>query len=95
MEGASGAETPETTRRRLRMRSIRRGIKEMDLILTAYSGARLPAMDADALALYDRLLSENDHDLYAWISGQSAPPEPYAALVAEIAAGAQGVARPA
>lgn len=94
MEASTGAETLETARRRLRMRSIRRGIKEMDLILTAYSGERLSAMDAGALALYDRLLSENDHDLYAWISGQSAAPAEYVSLIAEIAAGAEGVARP-
>ncbi len=95
MQDHAAPEPLETQRRRLRMRSIRRGIKEMDLILTAYSGARLPDMDAAALALYDRLLSENDHDLYAWISGQSAAPAEYAALIADIAAGARGVARPA
>ena len=36
-------------RKRLYMRSIRRGIKEMDLILTSYADARLPAMEEAAL----------------------------------------------
>jgi antitoxin CptB len=46
------------------------------------------------LALYDSLLSENDHDLYVWIAGQAVAPERYAGLVARIAEGAAGVAMP-
>ena len=71
-------------RKRLYMRSIRRGIKEMDLILTSYADARLAQMDEDALTLYDQFLGENDHDLYQWVTAQTATPEPYAALVADI-----------
>tara|TARA_R110002049_G_scaffold23781_6_gene84753 strand:+ start:141910 stop:142182 length:273 start_codon:yes stop_codon:yes gene_type:complete len=70
--------------KRLHMRSMRRGIKEMDLILSAYAGDRLAGMDAAGLALYDQMLNENDHDLYLWVSGQAAGPEKYAALVADI-----------
>ncbi|NBD28710.1 MAG: succinate dehydrogenase assembly factor 2 [Alphaproteobacteria bacterium] len=76
-----------TRRKRLYMRSIRRGIKEMDLVLTRYADAHLARMDAGQLDLYDRLLSENDHDLYQWVSGQAAPPEAYAAMIAEISEG--------
>jgi antitoxin CptB len=71
--------------RRLSMRANRRGIKEMDIILGRYAGARLAMMDAGALDLFDALLSENDHDLYQWVTGQSAPPGHYAPLVADIA----------
>lgn len=88
------SEAIETRRKRLYMRSIRRGIKEMDLILGAYAETALPAMDADALDAYEALLAENDHDLYQWISGQRPAPGPHAALVAEIAAGATGVTAP-
>ncbi len=87
-------EPHETKVRRLYMRSIRRGIKEMDLILQAFAEARLGKMTDVELLLYDRLLSENDHDIYGWIAGQMPPPERYAALVAEIAEGAKGVTRP-
>jgi antitoxin CptB len=79
------AEDHETRLRRLRLRSMRRGIKEMDLILSAFA-AGLDRMPPDEVALYDRLLEENDIDLLAWVTGQRAAPAPYAALVARIAA---------
>lgn len=85
-------ETPEHRIKRLAMRSMRRGIKEMDLILSAFAAAHLRGMDAAGLDLYDQLLEENDHDLYAWVNGQAAPSARYAGLIEQIAAMAQGVA---
>ncbi|SDN46794.1 antitoxin CptB [Lutimaribacter pacificus] len=70
--------------KRLHMRSMRRGTKEMDMILIRYCGARLDALAAAELDLYDALLSENDQDLYQWVSGQAAPPGRFAALVDDI-----------
>ena len=78
------AEAPEHRIKRLQMRSMRRGIKEMDLILSAYAEARLPQMDDAGLTLYDQMLNENDHDLYLWVSGQAEAPAEYAALIADI-----------
>ncbi|WP_238364340.1 succinate dehydrogenase assembly factor 2 [Mesobacterium pallidum] len=66
------------------MRSMRRGIKEMDLLLVAYSAAQLSGMDDATLDLYDRLLHENDQDLYAWVTGRVPAPVEYGAMVAEI-----------
>ena len=80
------AETAEDRLKRLRMRSWRRGTKEMDLVLGPYADARLAAMDEPTLALYDRLLTENDQDLLPWVLGQTPPPPDYGALLAEIAA---------
>ncbi|UOA14145.1 MULTISPECIES: succinate dehydrogenase assembly factor 2 [Sulfitobacter] len=77
-------EVHEHRLKRLQMRSMRRGIKEMDLILSAYAEARLPQMDDAGLTLYDQMLNENDHDLYLWVSGQAEAPADYAALVADI-----------
>ncbi len=77
-------EVHEHRLKRLQMRSMRRGIKEMDLILSAYAEARLPQMDDAGLTLYDQMLNENDHDLYLWVSGQAEAPAEYAALVADI-----------
>lgn len=71
--------------KRLYMRSIRRGIKEMDLILTAYAGAQLARMDDDQIALYDALLNENDQDLYQWVTGQVQAPDPFRDMIADIA----------
>ena len=62
------------------MRSMRRGIKEMDLLLMAYCEANLAAMDTATLDLYDQMLHENDQDLYQWVTGQVATPAPYEKL---------------
>lgn len=80
------SEPCEIRLKRLHMRSMRRGIKEMDMILSRYAAARLAGMDDPALALYERLLDENDQDLYQWVSGQAVPPAEMAALVRDISA---------
>ncbi len=79
-------ETRAVRVKRLAMRSMRRGIKEMDLILSAYADDMLARMSPEALDLYDRLLNENDHDLYQWVTGQVAPSEPYGDMIADIQA---------
>ncbi|MDW4499664.1 succinate dehydrogenase assembly factor 2 [Sulfitobacter sp. D35] len=66
------------------MRSMRRGIREMDLILDAYAGRNLGGMDAEGLDRFEALLDESDHDLYQWISGQTPAPGPHAALIDDI-----------
>lgn len=71
--------------KRLRMRSIRRGIREMDLILGRFAETALGDLSEDELQLYDALLSENDHDLYQWVTGQAAAPDRFAALIGRIA----------
>jgi len=81
-------------RKRLHMRSIRRGIKEMDLILMGFSKTHLATLDAPRLQVYDRLLSENDHDLYQWVNGQSVEPSAYTELMDLIRAGAVGITKP-
>jgi antitoxin CptB len=79
-------ETAAHRLKRMHMRSIRRGIKEMDLILGHFAVHALPGLDPADLDLYDALLAEPDQDLYTWVSGQVAPPDHYAALIARIAA---------
>jgi len=83
--------------KRLRMRSWRRGIKEMDLILGPFSDEALSSLSAEELELYEALLSENDHDLYQWItarigknSAQPSGPVSYGALLDLIASHAAG-----
>ena len=87
-------EARETRVKRLSMRSMRRGMREMDLILQAYAAAHLDRMDEDGLAAYDRLLDESDQDLYRWISGAAPPPDRYADQISAIAAEARGVSAP-
>lgn len=70
--------------KRMKMRSMRRGIKEMDLILQRFAEGHLDVMDEAGLDLYDALLNENDHDLYQWVSGQTKAPDPYGDLIDQI-----------
>lgn len=68
----------------LRMRSWRRGIREMDLILGPFADRSLERMDDETLDLYQRLLEENDQDLYRWATDATPPPAHYAALISGI-----------
>lgn len=78
-------EPRDTRLKRLRMRSMRRGIKEMDIILLRFADTRMEALDPAGLDLYDALLWENDQDLYQWVTGQTPAPEQYENLIEEIA----------
>ena len=78
-------ETHDIRLKRLTMRSMRRGTKEMDILLSRFAEARLAAMPPAELDVYEALLEENDQDLYRWVSGQDQAPGPLRALVAEIA----------
>ena len=77
-------ETREHKIKRLTMRSMRRGIKEMDLILMHYAKDKLSGMSDDSLDHYDALLNENDQDLYQWCSGQVPPASEFTDLIADI-----------
>ena len=79
-------EDAENRLKRLRLRSWRRGIREMDLILGGWADARLAGLDGSDLDLYEALLAENDHDLYGWITGRETAPERFSALVTRISA---------
>jgi len=83
-------ETHEHRLKRMRMRSWRRGTKEMDLILGPFADTRLGDLERGELDLFDRLLNENDHDIYQWMSGQQPAPAEFAALVGKVAAGFSG-----
>lgn len=80
----SKAEMAEHRQKRMRMRSWRRGTKEMDMILGPYADAHLAGMGDAELDLYDALLGENDQDIYPWITGAAPTPARFAALIAVI-----------
>jgi antitoxin CptB len=80
------AETRETRLRRLNMRSMRRGTKEMDILLMRYTATRLSALTDAELNAYEALLDENDQDLYQWISGQRASPDEHSEMIKDIVA---------
>ncbi|MGH1423512.1 MAG: succinate dehydrogenase assembly factor 2 [Pseudooceanicola sp.] len=81
----TGTETAEHRLKRLKMRSMRRGIKEMDILLVRYCDAELANLSAADLDTYDALLWENDQDLLTWVTGQVPAPDRYAGMIAHIA----------
>ncbi|MEM0948672.1 MAG: succinate dehydrogenase assembly factor 2 [Pseudomonadota bacterium] len=78
-------ETREVRLKRLKIRSWRRGTKEMDLILGGWSDAHLATLGDGDLNLYEAVLEENDHDLYQWVTGRAAAPEALRPLLDRIA----------
>lgn len=83
-------ETNEARLKRMAMRSWRRGMKEMDLILGPYADAHLAEMSEDRLIVFDKLLEENDQDLLPWVLGQHPAPAYLSDLILEIGSYARG-----
>lgn len=75
------SETPEHRLKRLRMRSWRRGTKEMDMVLGPYADTQIAKLSPDALDAYESMLDETDLDLYVWVSGQAASPTEHADFI--------------
>ena len=71
-------------RKRLKMRSMRRGIKEMDLILKSFADFNLNLMSELELENFENLLLENDQDLYQWSTGQVNPKKEFVDLIEDI-----------
>ena len=74
----------EARLKKLRMRSWRRGMKEMDLILGPFADAQLLGLSPDVLDAYERLLDENDQDLYLWVTGAVPCPEALQPMISRI-----------
>ena len=74
----------EIKRKKLKMRSMRRGIKEMDLILKNFADVNLNSMSELELENFENLLLENDQDLYQWSTGQVDPKKEFVGLIQDI-----------
>lgn len=79
-------EDRETRLKRLRMRSWHRGIKEMDLILGGFADSEMANLSPEELDAHEMMMSENDHDLYQWVSGQSEVPPEISSAIARVTA---------
>lgn len=77
-------ETHDIRLRRLRMRSWRRGTKEMDLILGGFADRCLAGLTAGELDRHEALMEEADQDLYAWISGATPLPAQHREAIARV-----------
>ena len=71
-------------RKRLLIRSWRRGTKELDLILGRFSSDNVGKLKMAELDLYERLLSNDDHIIYGWLFGKEESPEIFHSLIKQI-----------
>tara|TARA_R110002124_G_scaffold27046_2_gene96797 strand:+ start:6775 stop:7062 length:288 start_codon:yes stop_codon:yes gene_type:complete len=85
----------EARLKRMMMRSMRRGTKEMDILMMRFASAHLHELSDGELDSYDLVLDQNDQDLYQWVTGQIAAPPEIAPMIARISetAAADPVAR--
>ncbi len=77
-------ETPENRLKRLRLRSWRRGMKEMDLLFGRFADSQLVALSLDELDQYEQLMAESDQELYQWLTGQTKFPEVHCEIIEKI-----------
>ncbi len=77
-------EVREMRVKRLRHRSWRRGVREADLLLGPFADEALADLDDGLLDAYERLLEENDWDIYYWVAGAIEAPAEHAPLIARL-----------
>ena len=74
----------EIVRKRLLIRSWRRGTKELDLILGRFSSNNISKLEMAELDLYEQLLSHDDHIIYSWLFGKEEIPNIFYNLIKQI-----------
>ncbi|MFQ5467694.1 MAG: succinate dehydrogenase assembly factor 2 [Kiloniellaceae bacterium] len=67
-------EEMDIRRKRLRFRSWHRGTKELDLLLGGFADRELAGMSEDDLGCFEALLDVPEPTIYAWVTGDGAPP---------------------
>ena len=74
----------ESVRKKLSIRSWRRGTKELDLILGKFSDENIAKLEISELDLYEQLLSNDDHLIYSWLFQKEESPKSFKILVEKI-----------
>ena len=74
----------DIVRKKLSIRSWRRGTKELDLILGRFSDEYITKFELSELEMYERLLSKDDHLIYSWLFEKQETPRIFSSLVKKI-----------
>ena len=74
-------------RKRLSIRSWRRGTKELDLILGQFSDKNLKELKMSELKLYEKFLSNDDYLIYNWLFSKEDSPKIFKSLIKRIQEG--------
>ena len=59
--------------KRLRYRSCHRGCKETDIVLGHFADSAMKNLPLDQLDIYERLLDEDDANIWDWLTGKTTP----------------------
>ena len=71
-------------KKRLKIQSWRRGMKEMDLILGKFIDKNLDTLTHDEIANYERLLLQDDQLIFSWFCKYEKIPVEFTSVVAKI-----------
>ena len=77
----------EAVRKKLSIRSWRRGTKELDLILGQFSDKNLNELTMSDLNVYEKLLSNDDYLIYNWLFSKEDSPKIFRSLIERIQEG--------
>ena len=77
----------DVVRKRLLIRSWRRGTKELDLILGQFSDKNLNRLKMAELNLYEQFLSNDDYLIYNWLFDKEDSPKIFKSLIKRIQEG--------
>ena len=77
----------DVVRKRLLIRSWRRGTKELDLILGQFSDKNLNKLKMPELNLYEQFLSNDDYLIYNWLFSKEESPKIFKSLIKRIQEG--------
>jgi antitoxin CptB len=69
------AEKIENWRKKLKFRAWHRGTREMDLIMGRFADDHLPQFSVEQLTEFEHMLTNNDPDLYNWITKREPVPD--------------------
>lgn len=60
---------------------LRRGMKELDVVLERYHRSRYPQASAAERAAFESLLDREDPEIWSWMMGHADAPAEFAAIV--------------
>tara|TARA_B110000495_G_C22872168_1_gene508622 strand:- start:431 stop:679 length:249 start_codon:yes stop_codon:yes gene_type:complete len=62
----------------------RRGMLELDLLLVPFTNGKLGSLEDETIRIYQRLLEQEDQDLFSWLIGKEVAPDPELKLMVKI-----------
>ena len=70
--------------KRLKIRSWRRGMKEMDIILGKFIDQEIQTMDNNEIATYENLLNNDDQTIFSWLLNKEKTPKEFNDIIKKI-----------